>query len=144
MSEPEESCGVLLKLGADHRNLALVAAAERASRPRSAVGMPLQVALGDHTRPGSSAAAVAQPCRRSGTAAHTPDPQMLRDGNFGRRPDSPVLHRRRALSRMGLSHPQASPESKKLKQKANLKKAYTSLIWVRPGFVGALESPTLR
>ena len=48
----------------------MVATAERASRPRSAVGMPLQVALGDHTRPGSSAAAVAQPCRRSGTAAH--------------------------------------------------------------------------
>ena len=39
---------------------------------------------------------------------------------------------------MGLSHPQASPESKKLKQKADLKKAYTSLIWVRPGVVGAL------
>lgn len=76
--------------------MALVAAAERASRPRSAVGMPLQVALGDHTRPGSSAAAVAQPCRRSGTAAHTPDPQMLRDGNFGRRPESPVLQTPRA------------------------------------------------
>ena len=57
-------------------------------------GPPLK--LGDHTRPGSSAAAVAQPCRRSGTAAHTPDPQMLRDGNFGRRPESPVLQTPRA------------------------------------------------
>jgi len=76
-------------------NLATVAAAERASRPRSAVGMPLQVALGGHTS-GSSAAAVAQLCRRSGTAAHPPDPQMLRDGNFGRRPESPVLQTPRA------------------------------------------------
>ena len=66
-----------LRLGADLlQTMATVAAAERASRPRSAVGMPLQVALGDHTL-GSSAAAVAQLCRRSGTAAHSPGPQML-------------------------------------------------------------------
>ena len=76
-----------------------MAAAERASRPRSAVGMPLQVALGDHTRPGSSAAAVAQPCRRSGTAAHTPDPQRCCETGISADALIALCSRRRALSR---------------------------------------------
>ena len=41
----------------------------------------------------------------------------------------------------GSEPPPGQPREQKIKKKnVNLKKAYTSLIWVRPGVVGALDS----